>query len=455
MWSVGSSTRALCALGVVSSALATNPGCFPNCAGVTPPRGARTWNSVRLAINQSFAIASIEGLAAQLSDGGSYAASGFTNFGLDDGWENCGAGVNGSFHDEKGFPMIREDLFPDMSALSRAAAPLNVTVGWYMNCCGCGDGEHKLSEPHYAQDAFTTAALGFAGLKIDGCGNEPNMTAWAEALFDARAAGIGQDVVLENCNDDTPFRPTKRADGSVDCPYNFFRTSIDGAPNFRSTIWNVLQTVPFLDVSSPGCFAYADMLTFGVPAAGAESPSFYSNCGGKRLSDAEARAQFAAFSLLSSPLVLGFDVSNATERERWAPMATHAPTLAINAAFDGEAGRLVAQSAATHAVTVAVGGACELNQNYTLPEWMVVGKRLAHRASDGATTKFAAVAIVGDFAGAVSYAAPLAAMGFPAGATVSSADGWTGADTGSVTGSWGADGAVSPGGAYRIFTLTS
>jgi hypothetical protein len=119
------------------------------------------------------------------------------------------------------------------------------------------------------------------------------------ALVDARAAGVGAPGLLENCNDDTPFRPTRAPDGSVDCPYNLVRTSIDGAPNFRSVMWNVVQTLPWLPLSAPGCFAYADMLTFGVPAAGAESPSFYANCGGKRLSDAEARAQFAAFSLLS------------------------------------------------------------------------------------------------------------------------------------------------------------
>jgi hypothetical protein len=84
----------------------------------------------------------------------------------------------------------------------------------------------------------------------------------------------------------------------VDCPYNHYRTSIDGAPNFRSTMWNVLQTLPFLAVSSPGCFAYSDMTTLGSPAPDHMSdPAFVANCNGTRLSAAEARAQFAAFAL--------------------------------------------------------------------------------------------------------------------------------------------------------------
>jgi len=219
-------------------------------------------------------------------------------------------------------------------------------------------------------------------------------------------------------------------------------------------MWNVLQTLPWLGVSSPGCFAYPDMLTFGVPAPGHTEPSFIANCGGRRLTDAEARAQMAAFALLSSPLVLGFDTANSAERAAWGPIAAHAATLARNAAWDGEAGRLVSAAPRNATVTVAVGASCELLQNYTLPEWMVVGKRLASDAS-GHTTRFAATLLVGDFAGEVDFAAPLAAMGFPAGAVVASVDGWTGEGTGNVTGSWTGSGVTAPGGYYREFTLRS
>jgi alpha-galactosidase len=433
---------------LAAGASATNDG-FPNSLGSTPLRGVRTWNSVREEINQTFVASLVEGLLAPIAGDAALTliSAGYSDVGVDDGWELCGAGVNGSYHDPQGRPIVNASRFPDFAALSAYARASNVTTSWYGNACGCSKGEHALSQPHYEQDAAALVQYGFSGLKVDGCGNEPNMTAWAAAL---NATGV--PLLLENCNDGSPFRPTKRPDGSIDCPYNLFRTSIDGAPNFRSTMWNVLQTLPFLEVSSPGCFAYSDMLTIGSPVAAMfDNPAFVENCGGKRLSQAEARAQFSAFAVLSSPLVLGFDVGNATERALWGPIVTHGPTLAINAAWDGEAGRLVARSPDNHWVSLAVGGICELMQNYSMPDWMVVGKRLSS-TPEGVTTAFAAVVLVGDWASPINFSASLEGMGFPKGALVRSCDGWTSEDTGSVTDQWEGQGVLAPGGLYRIFS---
>ena len=433
------------ALAAAPLAAATNNG-FPNSLGRTPQRGARTWNSVRQNINQSFLLATIDGLFAPIPGATSLFDAGYGDVGIDDAWEACGAGVNGSYHDAAGRPLVNTTRFPDLKALTAHARGRNATMSFYGNCCGCAQAERTLAEPHYAQDAAALVALGFAGIKIDACGNEGNISAWATAL---NATGV--PLVLENCNDNHPFRPTPLPGGGVDCPYNFFRTSIDGAPNFRSTMWNVLETTSYLALSSPGCFAYSDMLTIGSPAPDHLSdPAFVRNCHGRRLSDAEARAQFAAFALLSSPLVLGFDVSSASERALWGPIVTHARTLGFNAAWDGEAGRLVARSQEQQLVPLAVGGICELMQNYTLPHWMVVGKRISSTAA-GASAVFAAVLLAGDFAGAVDFSAPLGAMGFAAGAAVHSMDGWSGADTGDVAGQWSGAGVAAPGGLYRVF----
>jgi len=431
----------------VSLSIGTNPGGFPNSLGKSPFRGARSWNSVRQEINQTFAQASLDGLLAPLSNGISLAASGYRDFGLDDGWAACGAGVNGSYHDATGYPIVNASRFPSMLAFTTYARERNLTASWYMNCCGCKQGEHQLSQPHYEQDAAATVSLGFSGLKVDGCGNEPNISAWASALF-----ATGSQIILENCNDDDPFRPTTNSiTHAINCPYNHFRTSIDGSPSFRSTLWNLEQTFKYLNVSNPGCFAYPDMLTLGTPAVGYGGDSFLNNCNGTRMSETEARAQFVAFALISSPLILGFDVANSTERALWAPIVTHAPTLERNAAWDGEAGRLVSRSQQNWTGNVPVGGVCELVQQNTLPLWVVIGKRLAHDPASGLTTRFAAVLLVGDFAGAVDFEAPLEAMGFPPLAHVSSTDGWSGSDTGQLQSAWVGRGVSSPGGLYRIF----
>lgn len=69
--------------------------------------------------------------------------------------------------------MVNSSRFPDMAGLVHYGHSRGVSLGWYHNCCGCA-AEKSLSEPHYEQDAQTAALLGFDGIKVDGCGNEPN-----------------------------------------------------------------------------------------------------------------------------------------------------------------------------------------------------------------------------------------------------------------------------------------
>jgi alpha-galactosidase len=344
---------------------ATNNG-FPNALGRTPPRGWRSWNAFCMQINQTRILAQAAGLARRMHSIDGVPTSlldlGYDTAGIDDGWSACGAGVNGSYHDSNGNPIIDLTRFPDMAGLVRTArTQYNVSMGWYMNCCGC-EAEHKLSAPHYTQDTAMTAALGFAALKVDGCGNEPNITAWAEGLN-----RTGRAIVLENCNDNTPFRPEKLPDGTINCPYNFFRTSIDQAPSLTSTMWNLWQTVPFLSLGGPGCFPYPDMLTLGTPAWDPtcnQGQGCYpdAGCNHTRLDLEAAKAQFAAQALISSPLTLGFDLGNETEYSTWWPIVSNTEALSINAAWAGEAGRLAASSPTQWTGPVPHGALCEVFQ---------------------------------------------------------------------------------------------
>lgn len=423
----------LCMLLAPSPAHATNNG-FPNNLGTTPPRGWRSWNGYLERIDQDLISAQVQGLAAhvftQAGSPTSLLDLGYDTVGIDDGWEACGKGVNGSYHDAQGRPLVDTARFPDLAGLVRAAArDHNVSMGWYHNCCGCAAAEHLLASPHYEQDAQATAAYGFASLKVDGCGNEPNISAWAAALN-----ATGQAILLENCNDDHPFRPQPLPGGGVDCPYNLFRTTIDQAPSLTSTLWNLWGTVPFLSVSGPGCYAYPDMLTIGTPAwdptcDGGRGCYPDAGCNGTRLGLEAARAQFAAFAVVSSPLTLGFDLSNATEYALWWPVVAHREALAINAAWAGEAGRLLAASPRNYSGPVPHGAACEVYQNHTMPTWLALGKPLPNQA-------FAAVLINGAFEGPVDADIPLSSMGFPPGSLVAAHEVWTGRDLGVMQGVW-------------------
>ena len=78
----------------------------------------------------------------------SLASLGYVNCGLDDNWQACGAGVDGSFHAADGEPIINKERFPDMRAMTDYGHALGLRVGWYMNNCICA--EHKFKGPMVA-----------------------------------------------------------------------------------------------------------------------------------------------------------------------------------------------------------------------------------------------------------------------------------------------------------------
>jgi hypothetical protein len=57
---------------------------------------------------------------------------GYNAVGVDEGWEGCGQGVNGTQHDAKGNPVINSK-FPDMGGLVSAAHARGLKIGWYEN----------------------------------------------------------------------------------------------------------------------------------------------------------------------------------------------------------------------------------------------------------------------------------------------------------------------------------
>jgi hypothetical protein len=105
---------------------------------LTPPRGWRSWNLFGLKVNQTLmqeimaAIVarsrSVDGVPTSLAD------LGFTDVGLDDGWQldNSGPGGKG-FHNASGSPIVDTERFPDLGAMTAFGHARNLTVGW----CAC------------------------------------------------------------------------------------------------------------------------------------------------------------------------------------------------------------------------------------------------------------------------------------------------------------------------------
>ena len=85
-------------------------------------------------------------------------AAGYCSVGVDEGWEACGVGVNGTQHDAQGRPTINTTRFPSMKAMVEHGHGLGLEVGWYQNGCKCPE---KVDDPlNYRGDIESLAEFG-------------------------------------------------------------------------------------------------------------------------------------------------------------------------------------------------------------------------------------------------------------------------------------------------------
>lgn len=363
----------------------------------------------------------------------SLADLGYSDAGLDSGWQMCGAGVNGSYHNTSGQVIIDYTRFPSLAAMTAYAHALGLTAGWYLNCDGC-EGETKLTSTHYVSDSEQAAAFGFDGVKFDDQAGGPNhnITLWAEAINATK-----RSMMIENClNKDPKFLLTD----PVHCPFNFYRSSPDNGPSFYASMSNIGWTLPFLNVtepvpaSRPGCYAYPDMLTIGSPVAGTAGwhEARSRNC--SMLTPAEERTLFSAWAVVSAPLVLGFDVSNESEVARLWPLVGNTRALDLNAQWAGEAGRLLKTGGSTFTTDFFYGARCEAERSDTFTDWIVLSKRLTQPAG-GVAVLIASQAKTAAVDVSLTLDELLAAAGPAADGVTAFAgeDVWTGAKVGQVT----------------------
>lgn len=362
-------TRLLCA---VAAALSAGPA-LGRADGLvlTPWRGWRSWNLFGLGVSQALleeiqdAMVSrartVDGVPTSLAD------LGYTDVGLDDGWQldNSGPGGKG-YHNASGWPLVNTTRFPSLGGMVARAHSLNLTAGWYAN--NCHDSEGGSGEPaplsRYLGDAAALRAYGFDSHKLDSCGAEKNMQLWSDLL---------PGTVLENCKNapwfpEPPYKPGSSTYGAEPwCPMHFYRVSVDAEVLYAALMGVNLQALhPWgaKNLSFPGCWAYFDMAEIGV------WPGLHP--GEVALTPAEARAHFASLAVLSSPLVLGLDVRDKAAMDAVWDVIANKELLAVNAAWAGSAGTQVARAADN--VTWAPCG--EQVKSCTAGEWEVYAKPL-------------------------------------------------------------------------------
>ena len=94
-------------------------------------------------------MASVDAMVKKRSNGMSLKDLGYIDSGLDDNWQACGKGINGSFHGLDGVPLINYDRFPDMKNMTDYGKSKGIKMGWYGNNCICSEsvGNNKAFKP--------------------------------------------------------------------------------------------------------------------------------------------------------------------------------------------------------------------------------------------------------------------------------------------------------------------
>ena len=381
--------------------------CLDNGLGRTPPMAWRSWNAYHTSMNQSLIMRVIDEIIKPREGGVSLKSLGYDLVGIDEGWEGCGLGVNGTQHYVNGTPAVDTKKFPDLKALVDYGHDRGVKMGFYLNGCACGEKKEHLI--NYEGDVKFTHDLGFDGVKIDSCGAQLNMTRYAE-LFNQ----TGRSILIENCHQGQNFTDGGDPDqmGVGWCPYNLFRTSGDIINVWDRVIENVMSTTQFLTAPSgpgaspiarpreppiyfppaptpsaatsssprsrPGCFAYPDMLEVGQMEGSGQTSV--------QQSYDESESHFAAWAITSSPLVLGFDLTNESRIDAAWPIISNERAMAVSQVWEGQhradpSGALLKswQDATLPAVVVGCGPTCAcVDNNPKCSKWAKEGQCTAN-----------------------------------------------------------------------------
>jgi alpha-galactosidase len=290
-------------LGSTGIVLPTMPGTFvapvalPNNLALTPPMGWDAWPS--LAPAQTDAQIRTE---ANLMISTGLAAAGYNILDVSD--------IASASHTATGQLTFSTTTFPyGMGALAAYIHSLGLKVGMYtdpgpITCAGPQAAGMFL---HEAQDAATYASWGIDYVQADRC-SEDEAYANYQTLYGLQDAQneayglIGQALSLSS------HPPIYMAESAIygypgdgantwlwgkSAGINTYRTHTDISPS-STTIMSILEAQPsFAPYSGPGVFADADVLMTGL------SP----------LTDQQGLTHFAMWSMLSSPLFIGQDLT--------------------------------------------------------------------------------------------------------------------------------------------------
>merc|ERR1711874_871157 len=130
-------------------------------------------------------------------------------------------------------------------------------------------------------------------------------------------ANAGKEIMVENSNQ-----------GHGQGPPRGKPTDGDNVARFSVTMDKLQKTIPYQNltdpISRPDCWAYPDMLEVGY-FQGTHAVT-------------QSRTHFGAWCIVSSPLILGFDVTNGDLMDSMWDIITNEEAIAVNQAWAGHPG---------------------------------------------------------------------------------------------------------------------
>lgn len=306
--------------------------------------GWRSWNLFGGEVTQKLITSIMDGMVRRehLVDGKptSLCDLGYCDVGLDDNWQKCREDVQTAdaqgtrFHDSMGDPVVNIERFPDFNEMTDHAHKLNLTAGWYGNNCICQE-KSTQDEKFYIGDVRALRAYGFDSWKLDGCGPQWDLDLFERLIRSTPRTSGREAILIENCHWGGTI-PRELPDGELWCPWHMYRSAGDVLASYHSVAWRLQSTIPHAraNLSRPGCWAYPDMLEVGCD--GKNGDPIHAN--DKGLSLVEERTHFAAWAIVSSPLVLSHDVNDPVVTARVWPIISNREVIAINQAWAGHSG---------------------------------------------------------------------------------------------------------------------
>jgi len=263
-----------------------------------------------------------------------------------------GACVPGSttlpWYDDDGTPHVDTHRFPDMKGMVDKAHSQGLRAGWYFGNyqCANANGHHSWNMTRLVEGSVSAITrYGFDSVKLDsGFPVARNVSLWAELLN-----ASGRPVMIENCHqgaegpgmsDPDAGRCTGLGSPS-DCPYNFWRTTGDPEPDWR-TIMRELNSLRRVVNRNYDGGKHA-----GAPEYNADPPLTRPGgwaypgtmvVGDGRLTESENRVHFGAWCIISSPLILAYNLTDPDRRESVWDIVTNKEAIQVNQIWAGHPG---------------------------------------------------------------------------------------------------------------------